>query len=544
MQPVAAEGSSKKKKRSLGRQCAAYGCYNTFYNTDGNPSGLHFFRFPQKNPDKLRWCNFIKRIDGMDGFKVTNSTVLCEKHFTDADMKRNPGHWRLVSGAVPSLNLPSSSITTKKRISSRKPPASRSVQTSIRSGEDPDSPFAVDDSFGDFSNRELPLSSVSISTQTDFSFIKSAVYLPSDSYASDNDLMKVFIEAENLKLETNELTSKISSLNDQLEQLELQLRQLKQSLFPIEKLKADNSATRFYTGFPNFSSLLATFEYFEPKLKRMRYWRGKESSGNSDTVQNDKSNRGRKRSLSYLEEFIMVLMRLKVGLFVSDLANRFGISPGHVSKIFTTWISFLYNELPNLFPFPSQELVFKNMPTQFKDFPNTRIILDCTEIYTEVPSSMISQSQTWSEYKHHNTWKVLVGISPAGCITFVSKLWSGKVSDKEITQKSGVLALLDDGDNVMADRGFDIKDILPPGVTLNIPPFKGTRDQLTARETEATACIASVRIHVERAIGRVKNYHILDGVLPLSLHSIANEIFTVCCLLTNFLPFLVDPKDK
>ena len=113
MQPVAAEGSSKKKKRSLGRQCAAYGCYNTFYNTDGNPSGLHFFRFPQKNPDKLRWCNFIKRIDGMDGFKVTSSTVLCEKHFTDADMKRNPGHWRLVSGAVPSLNLPSSSITTE-----------------------------------------------------------------------------------------------------------------------------------------------------------------------------------------------------------------------------------------------------------------------------------------------------------------------------------------------------------------------------------------------------------------------------------------------
>ena len=96
----------------------------------------------------------------------------------------------------------------------------------------------------------------------------------------------------------------------------------------------------------------------------------------------------------------------------------------------------------------------------------------------------------------------------------------------------------------MADRGFDIQNILPPGVTLNIPPFKGTRDQLTAQETEATACIASVRIHVERAIGRVRNYHILDGVLPLSLYSIANEIFTVCCLLTNFLPFLVDPKDK
>ena len=67
----------------------------------------------------------------------------------------------------------------------------------------------------------------------------------------------------------------------------------------------------------------------------------------------------------------------------------------------------------------------------------------------------------------------------------------------------------------MADCGFDIRDILPHGVTLNIPPFKGTRAQLSAEETEETARIASVGIHVERAIGRVKNHHILDGVLPL-----------------------------
>ena len=32
--------------------------------------------------------------------------------------------------------------------------------------------------------------------------------------------------------------------------------------------------------------------------------------------------------------------------------------------------------------------------------------------------------------------------------------------------------MLDYGDNVMADRGFDIADILPDGVLLDIPPFK------------------------------------------------------------------------
>ena len=96
----------------------------------------------------------------------------------------------------------------------------------------------------------------------------------------------------------------------------------------------------------------------------------------------------------------------------------------------------------------------------------------------------------------------------------------------------------------MADRGFDIKKILPSVVTLNIPHFKGRCNQLTPKETEETAQTASVRIQVERAIGRVKSYHILDGILPLSLYPVANQIFTVCCYLTNFLPFLVKPSNK
>ena len=52
--------------------------------------------------------------------------------------------------------------------------------------------------------------------------------------------------------------------------------------------------------------------------------------------------------------------------------------------------------------------------------------------------------------------------------------------------------------------GFDIADILPVGVTLNIPPFKGSRSQLTPAESEETAQIAAVRIHVERAIVELK----------------------------------------
>ncbi|KAK6178668.1 hypothetical protein SNE40_011195 [Patella caerulea] len=182
------------------------------------------------------------------------------------------------------------------------------------------------------------------------------------------------------------------------------------------------------------------------------------------------------------------------------------------------------------------------MPEEFKDYATTRLIIDCTEIYVEVPSSMVVQSQKWSSYKHHNTFKILIGVNPNGCCTFVSDLWGGRVSDKEITKKSGgVLDLLQPGDNLMADRGFDIETILPAGVSLNIPPFLGGRSQFTAEEVEETMKITSLRIHVEREIGRIKNYHLLDGVLPLSLAHVAGQIVKVCAYLTNFLPPLLLP---
>ena len=135
-----------------------------------------------------------------------------------------------------------------------------------------------------------------------------------------------------------------------------------------------------------------------------------------------------------------------------------------------------------------------------------------------------------------------MGISPGGVITYVSELWGGRVSDKAITQKCGLLDLLESGDNVMADRGFDIADVLEEkGITLNIPPFLGRREQLTSREVEETRRIASLRIHVERAIGRVKNYRLLQTVLPIAFANVASDIVIVCAYLTNFLDPIVPP---
>ena len=131
--------------------------------------------------------------------------------------------------------------------------------------------------------------------------------------------------------------------------------------------------------------------------------------------------------------------------------------------------------------------------------------------------------------------KGLIGIAPHGVVTFVSALYTGSISDKEITQGSGIIELLEPGDCVMADKGFNIEDtLMKKNVGLNLPPFLQKKEQFDAEQVLETKHIAKVRIHVERAIRRVKEFHFFDAYVPLSLAGSINQIYTVACLLTNF----------
>lgn len=140
---------------------------------------------------------------------------------------------------------------------------------------------------------------------------------------------------------------------------------------------------------------------------------------------------------------------------------------------------------------------------------------------------MQMHSSTWSNYKHHNTAKLLVACNPNGAVCFVSPLYVGLISDVELTRVSGFVEELhgESGVSVMADRGFTIQDQLSAiGIGLNIPPFLEGRSQLPAQEVYRGRQIASVCIHIERVIGRIKNYAILKSTLLISMARIANQM--------------------
>ena len=176
------------------------------------------------------------------------------------------------------------------------------------------------------------------------------------------------------------------------------------------------------------------------------------------------------------------------------------------------------------------------MPASFRQkYSSTRVIIDCTEIWTQSASPLLLNSQQYSSYKSRITFEALVGIAPHGAVTFISNLYTGNMSDVEITRLSGLLDLIENGDSVMADKGFIVEKLLQEkGASLNIPAFLHETGQFTANEIAENEEIASLRIHVERYICRLKENHIFDCEIPLSLTGSVNQLWTVACMLANF----------
>ncbi|XP_057299016.1 uncharacterized protein LOC130629707 [Hydractinia symbiolongicarpus] len=262
--------------------------------------------------------------------------------------------------------------------------------------------------------------------------------------------------------------------------------------FSIDEIKNDDKAISLYTGLQNYGVFEWLYNRIKPKAEKLSYFKGETSYSKSNS---NRKKTGPKRKLNTKSELFMTLIRLRLGLVERDLSYRFDVSQSTVSQVLSG---------------------------------------------LEKPSLAKAQAQTYSSYKSKNTWKKLLSITPCGTISFISKCYGGCASDWYITETCGILEKINPGDNLMADKGFNISDLLVGrGSKLIIPPFLKDKIRFTRKNCNRTSNIAKARIHVERAIARIKDFRILQGAIPVTMKDLLDDIFVICAAITNLAPPLV-----
>ena len=168
-------------------------------------------------------------------------------------------------------------------------------------------------------------------------------------------------------------------------------------------LKDNNEKVLFFTGLSTWELFHVLFQYVKPQLKQHSI-------------------------LTPFQQLMITLMRLRLGLSGQDLAYRFRVSSATISRTFTHVIDVVYHQLKPLIIWPDRDALKKTMPMEFrKHFPNCVAIINCFEIFLDRPTHLLARAQTFSQYKHHNTVKYLIGVTP---VSFISEGWGGRTSDK------------------------------------------------------------------------------------------------------------------
>ena len=286
------------------------------------------------------------------------------------------------------------------------------------------------------------------------------------------------------------------------------------------------------TGSPTRAAFDALFDMVKKNVKELRYWTGPvKSTRKGRNFKKSPKKFGPKREITEKDEFLLTMMRLRLGPTNADLAQHFAVFATTVTNIFTTWVKLLASELGCLIYNPSYEIFRNTLPRKFHKpgYSKVRHIIACTEDFIETPSDPALKATTWSDCKHHHTTKILLSITRNGAFNFVSKAWGGRTSDVHVTRESGFYDILEQHDGVMADRGFTIaEDLLLQQAKLHIPPRKRGQEQFSKSEVKKTKEIANLRIYVEQAIRRLKTFRLIKNELPISMLGNLDNIITVC----------------
>ncbi|XP_026163335.1 uncharacterized protein LOC113130727 [Mastacembelus armatus] len=274
----------------------------------------------------------------------------------------------------------------------------------------------------------------------------------------------------------------------------------------------------YYTRFPSKEVFTLFWRSIHPSASEMAYWPKAQWTVHESAPP--------EQQIAPIDEFFMFLCRIGPGIEEKTLSAIFEVSLSTVTHTILTWTSYLYQVLSLLPTWLSKQCIQATMPEKVKVcFPELRVIIDCTEISCETTS--------FSKCEKKSSFKGLIGIAPCGLITFISSLYTNSASDQAVTKRSKLLHLLQPGDGVMADERFVNKKMAEDvGATLILPSLN--TPQQNSKDTQKTQVVSCLRSLAERVKLRVKEYHIWDNPVPLYMTGSVNQLWVVCCLLSNY----------
>jgi hypothetical protein len=194
--------------------------------------------------------------------------------------------------------------------------------------------------------------------------------------------------------------------------------------------------------------------------------------------------KGPEKKMSNREKLFICLVRLRRGFTLRTMAILLS-SPARcierttISKIFTTFIQLMYKVFRDMeeVMFPPRCVMLRYLPRVFKTMRKNQCVVDCTEFSVQTSHNFARQGNTYSSYKHTNTFKCLIAVTPSGGACFVSDLFEGDIDDVRIFEECGILKHINPDDIVMADRGFTVQHLLNPlHAQLKIPSFLKGRE--------------------------------------------------------------------
>lgn len=232
------------------------------------------------------------------------------------------------------------------------------------------------------------------------------------------------------------------------------------------------------------------------------------------------------------------MLKIRLNTTFSELEDNFGLSLSYASKLFLKNIPIIASVLRPFIVNLENHLIKKTLPIPFRyNYYNVSCIIDCLEIDIQKPSKALFQAQTWSDYKKGNTVKFLISCTPNGLVNYISPGFGGRASDVTILQNCNFLDGLQPGNIVLADRGFKhVESILDAkGIKLLRPPSVPSGTKLSKQQVLQTKIIASLRIHIERVIRRIREFRMLKqhSVINKNFLRVLDDVIVIACALIN-----------